>query len=247
MFARKNGLSCPWSLKQALSYFGFIVYGLSYNLVIVTKTQTDYQTMRTIIFNFLCFLSISSHIVTSLIDPGDPLLYKGKSINHTEGVYLRCAICNSAINLFSRHCVTCNKCVYKYDHHCQWVNNCIGSKNYKSFFVLIITCTLMSALITSSSITATFITFSNEQNSNAEDEQGYASFVIFLGIFSLLGVIYFGYIATFHSMMLLKGVTTYEYVCRKRAMNNHKIIPRIVIDKESFSMHTDMAGISFGN
>lgn len=37
----------------------------------------------------------------------------------------------------------CDNCVDGCDHHCQWVNNCIGSRNYSTFFAL-----LMSAVRT---------------------------------------------------------------------------------------------------
>lgn len=246
MSARKNGLMCRWSSKQYLSYFGYAVYATCYNLIIVKKTQSDFQTTRTIIFNFLFFLSVSSHLVTSLINPGDPLLYIKKSNRQTDYIYLHCTICNSDINLFSRHCVTCNKCIHKYDHHCHWVNNCIGSKNYKPFFVLIISSTLMCAILVSSSFTAMLLIFSTKTSFDADDEQGLTSFIIFLGLISLISFSYFGYITTFHLVMLFKGISTYEYICKKRAIKNSHVVPRLTIDKEFISVHTENAGFSFG-
>ncbi|OMJ95438.1 hypothetical protein SteCoe_1205 [Stentor coeruleus] len=246
MDARKNGLMYRWSLKQCLSYFGYIVYGIFYNLIVVKKTHEDYQILNVIVFNFLFCLSVTSHLVTSLINPGDPLLYIKNNNRQADSIYLHCTICNKEINLFSRHCVTCNKCIYKYDHHCYWVNNCIGSRNYKPFFVLIISSTLMCAILVSSSFTAMFLIFSTKTSFDANDEQGLTSFIIFLGLNSLISFFYFGYITTFHLVMVFKDISTYEYICKKRAKSNSHVVPRLVVDKEFISVHTENTGISFG-
>jgi palmitoyltransferase ZDHHC1/11 len=51
---------------------------------------------------------------------------------------LFCMHCDSYCWGNSKHCKVCNRCVNNFDHHCMWFNNCVGDRNYKYFFISII-------------------------------------------------------------------------------------------------------------
>ena len=87
-----------------------------------------------------------------------------------------------AVQSGSKHCRSCNRCTEGFDHHCVWLNTCVGKANYRYFFCLLVSASMMLAFQLAVACFAFIQTFRKK-------EESYVSLAFWYGIgFKLSGI-----------------------------------------------------------
>ncbi|XP_033627596.1 palmitoyltransferase ZDHHC5-like [Asterias rubens] len=135
-------------------------------------------------------------------------LYKTAEV---QGIQVRmkwCATCRFYRPPRCSHCSVCNHCIEKFDHHCPWVNNCIGKRNYRYFFVFLLS--LTAHMVSVFTLTLKFVLDNQER---IGDHETIISLVI-LGVI-VLAAFPVLILVIFHISLVCRGRTTNEQVTGK--------------------------------
>ena len=200
---RKNGFQLPLNWLQVLGWF-LAIFEICFISVFILTDETLIPCL------FMYSLKLVLIAVMVLLYYMDPTAQK---IIDDESDKVMCSICGWDVGIKAKHCGQCNRCTGGFDHHCKWLNNCIGDKNYRVFIGLVVVLNIDKLLMMFYILMSLVTSYGNK-------DFGFFAAQVLLGVenFSVLGFTL--NLLVFHIYLKCAGITTYQYLLRRREKSN---------------------------
>ncbi|KAJ9155422.1 Palmitoyltransferase [Pleurostoma richardsiae] len=200
-----------------------------------------------ITFAYLTFVCVSSFFHASASDPGilprnlhqnpppdeneDPLRLGPPSTDWTliksaesataamEVPTKYCKTCNIWRPPRAHHCRLCDNCVETADHHCVWINNCVGRRNYRYFFTMVVTMTLLTLYLIGAPL-AQILVYMDREHISFGASISHFRVPFAMVIYGVIGFLYPAALTAYHLFLMARGETTREF------LNSHKFLKK---------------------
>ncbi|KAJ1964739.1 Eukaryotic peptide chain release factor GTP-binding subunit, partial [Dispira parvispora] len=116
------------------------------------------------------------------------------------------------------HCRLCNMCVENEDHHCAWLNNCVGRRNYRYFFLFVLSTTALSVYVFSFALWHLLKPIVQELPNKYGrpftfgDSLGETPISLALMIYTFVFFWSVGGLTVYHAYLMARNLTTHEQI-----------------------------------
>jgi len=256
-FCRKNGFMRPYNAFQMIAYVVAILDTMLMFIFGFTALETAAAWVLGILGAISTCLMITSCILVTKSDPADTLMFakihdddevfEEIRTKFPQGAVAHCELCGT-VSSKSKHCRACNKCVSTFDHHCKWLNNCIGDRNYRPFFILLISVACYSFF---NVIVCTIAMIEYESALSRWGERLriwmdsnalFFTLMVILLLINLVIVIFDVQLLGLHIYLRYHHLTTFEYIHQyrlkgKAPKNAKSMFDWLVINKKKMDKH----------
>ncbi|KAL5457342.1 hypothetical protein EMCRGX_G034591 [Ephydatia muelleri] len=155
---------------------------------------------------------------------GTPARYRTVTVNGVQIKLKYCVTCKLWRPPRASHCGLCNNCLEQFDHHCPWtfdhhcpvVGNCVAKRNYRYFYLFLVTMTIGTVYVMGCNVAV--IVVASKQNGFLYAIKTYPArypSVLFLFLFLFftnlgLGAISVSGLAMMHTWLIARMETTNE-------------------------------------
>ncbi|KAJ2840889.1 Eukaryotic peptide chain release factor GTP-binding subunit [Coemansia sp. 'formosensis'] len=124
------------------------------------------------------------------------------------------------------HCRSCDNCVENEDHHCIWLNNCIGRRNYRYFYSLLFTVSMLALYIIAFSLVRLIRPIHQHYDDGGVVPTTFGQsiqhhpmvLVLVLYVFANTGMV--GGLFVYHTILISRNMTTHELLGARHAQQN---------------------------
>jgi palmitoyltransferase len=168
--------------------------------------QEKFYFSLSLIGSLIAVLILTDLTKSNLTSPG-----YSTDLHQPEQIFQMCEKCSYFKPLRSHHCSICNKCILDMDHHCIWINNCVGLKNKAPFYRFILWC-ILAGLYLTLTLGKSFFQISIPSWDTIDLSPFSRGLIKFLFPLGLSVFVVVGTLMGFQSYLLLKNLTTLEYL-----------------------------------
>lgn len=225
---RDNGFQAPLNKFQIWAWIMLSFLVVTLYLIVGPILSQSALISSFVLGTILAGTVLWSGYKASTIDPSDPHILQPSEGQLTPRTIAHrcingkewCPYCSDIVFASSKHCRVCDKCVDLFDHHCMWLNNCIGKKNYRHFFILVLSLDLFLLLniVLDCVVLEAAYNDSDVVRERAHDWYSSLSLATVRGIvigrliLATIFLLNLVNLTRLHIYLLSKNLTTYEYI-----------------------------------